>query len=396
MNRSPAVERIPARFHLTPVEELEFGRSTLASSEPGLVSVIMPTFNRAATIGEAISSVASQSYRPLELIIVDDGSTDNTNQLVQEQSSSLGHSCRLRFKYVWQENRGAPSARNRGLVESRGQFVQYLDADDTMDRDRIEMQVAHAQSVGGRTLTYGPWLTRFNRAEGLATLQPGANIRSGCDPIAEYLEGRYIPVHGLLWTREALQEVGRWDETLKINEDGDMFLRAVARGWRLSYCARGAIYYHRSKRALNTVSSQRTKETYVSQVASLVRLQLLLDEKDLVTKYSHQLARFYMGRAVSLALLFPDVASDCLELSRNVAPHWARGRKWFCHALLKLTTLGLELDRSGSMRGILNTLHSLGRALRRVSLRRENTVRVALSPGNNEPRCLPASKRAQL
>lgn len=90
--------------------------------EPGLVSVIIPSYNRGYIVGKSIESVLAQSYRQIEVIVVDDGSTDNTREVV------AGFDDRVR--YFYKENGGVSTARNLGLRECRGEFIALLDSDD--------------------------------------------------------------------------------------------------------------------------------------------------------------------------------------------------------------------------------------------------------------------------
>jgi glycosyltransferase involved in cell wall biosynthesis len=101
--------------------------------EPGLVSVVIPTYNRAHLIGAAIDSVLAQSYKSVEIIIVDDGSRDNTRDIV----AAYGHPVR----YVHQENGGVAAARNTGFRHARGEFVALLDSDDEWRPWKLEAQV---------------------------------------------------------------------------------------------------------------------------------------------------------------------------------------------------------------------------------------------------------------
>jgi glycosyltransferase involved in cell wall biosynthesis len=102
--------------------------------EPGMVSVIIPTFNRGYFIGKTIDSVLSQTYRQIELIIVDDGSSDDTRTVVAQYGSQV--------HYIYQENAGLASARNTGLAAARGEFIAFQDSDDIWLPWKIQAQVA--------------------------------------------------------------------------------------------------------------------------------------------------------------------------------------------------------------------------------------------------------------
>src|SRR5271157_3746140 len=105
---------------------------------PNLVSVIVPTYNRAHFILKAVDSVLAQTYRPIELIIVDDGSTDETDGVVEEWSSKLFQNDNFRVYYLTQQNKGPSAARNLGIVRCQGEYIQFLDSDDTLHQDKIK------------------------------------------------------------------------------------------------------------------------------------------------------------------------------------------------------------------------------------------------------------------
>ena len=100
------------------------------------VSVIIPAYNRADLIGETLESVFAQTYRDYEIIVVDDGSTDNTKEVL----ASLAAAGKLRYTY--QENAGLPAARNTGIRLAVGKYVAFLDSDDLFAPDKLEKQVA--------------------------------------------------------------------------------------------------------------------------------------------------------------------------------------------------------------------------------------------------------------
>lgn len=104
------------------------------SGEPGLVSVLIPTFNRAYILGKTIESVLAQTYQPLEIIVVDDGSTDETRTLIE----SFG----TRIRYIYQKNAGLAAARNMGLAAARGEFIAFQDSDDLWLPWKLQAQVA--------------------------------------------------------------------------------------------------------------------------------------------------------------------------------------------------------------------------------------------------------------
>jgi len=101
-------------------------------------SVIIPTYNRRAFLEEAVQSVRAQTYRDFEIIIVDDGSTDDTAAFVEANRQHL--------KYVYQENAGPSAARNTGIARASGRYVTFLDSDDLWHPRKLEVQTAFMQS----------------------------------------------------------------------------------------------------------------------------------------------------------------------------------------------------------------------------------------------------------
>lgn len=113
------------------------------NSEPtALVSAVVPAFNRGRLITAALDSIAGQTYRPLEIVVVDDGSTDDTLQVVARWAENNDQSRSLIVRSVSQDNQGANAARNRGIREAKGEFVAFLDSDDRWLPDKLARQMA--------------------------------------------------------------------------------------------------------------------------------------------------------------------------------------------------------------------------------------------------------------
>jgi glycosyltransferase involved in cell wall biosynthesis len=116
-----------------------------------LVSVIIPTFNRAYCVGSAIDSALKQTHRNTEILVLDDGSTDGTRDLVKQSYSGDP-----RVRYFHHENRGVTATRNRGISLSRGDFVALLDSDDTWSPWKLELQLACLESQPELGSPHGP------------------------------------------------------------------------------------------------------------------------------------------------------------------------------------------------------------------------------------------------
>ncbi len=188
-------------------------------SEAGLVSTIIPVFNRAAMLEEAVASVLAQTYRPIEVLIVDDGSTDTTVAVAAQLASSHPSSIRV----LTQINAGPGAARNQGLREARGEFVQYLDSDDLLLPTKFELQVAALRANPDTGLCYGK-TRRRDVASGTEQIwaRTGEHI-AGMFP--DFLNKRGWDTNAPLWRRSACDQVGPW-LSLRCMEDWEHDLRA--------------------------------------------------------------------------------------------------------------------------------------------------------------------------
>ena len=185
--------------------------------------MIVPSFNRESSIIESLNSVFTQTYRPIEIIIVDDGSTDETRQAVEKWASEASGDDFL-VRYFYQENAGAGAARNRGIKELAGEYVQFLDSDDRIHPARFKRLVEVFEETGADFIQTG-----FD----------------GFDPqTGEVIEQHYsrpeenqveLALRGLLWAntlrsafrRSLVDRIGPWKTEMTCFEDREYIERAV-------------------------------------------------------------------------------------------------------------------------------------------------------------------------
>ena len=125
-------------------------------AEYQMVSVIIPTYNRALLIKESIQSVFNQTHRPIECLIIDDGSTDNTAKVIGNLQTKLA-TVDFKLIYIKQDNSGAPASRNNGIKNASGEFFQFLDSDDLLYPNKIKDQVSILQNQKQTDGVYGNW-----------------------------------------------------------------------------------------------------------------------------------------------------------------------------------------------------------------------------------------------
>lgn len=192
----------------------------LASSEKPLVSVIIPTYNRAPILPRALESVISQSYEPLEIIIVDDGSTDNTAAVIKAWQAKTTRS----IKYVYQSNGGCSSARNHGIQLSTGRLIALLDSDDSWLPEAIERLVGRLLETGA-DMVFSPAIERY----GVDKARVNIPVAAACpDNLAvEHFLSTNIRNGSVLFKRQIFEQLGYYRVDLKYNEDSDFMQRAA-------------------------------------------------------------------------------------------------------------------------------------------------------------------------
>ncbi|MGN6267191.1 MAG: glycosyltransferase family 2 protein [Ginsengibacter sp.] len=188
----------------------------------GLVSVIIPTYDRSTLLKEAIESVIAQTYRPIECIVVDDGSTDDTKKVVEE----IGNTVDKNFKlvYIFQENSGSQVARNTGTKESSGDFIQYLDSDDLLYPEKLEKQVLFLNEHLEVDGVFGDW------EMGIPGKKDFIEAWDSEDMITQLLMERIIVNFSFLMRREIINKIGEWDINIKRNQEIDFQVRGLLAG----------------------------------------------------------------------------------------------------------------------------------------------------------------------
>jgi len=180
------------------------------------VSVIIPTFNRGYCLEESIRSVLDQSFTDFELIVVDDGSTDNTSELVGQFPA---------VKLIrLEENRGVSFARNRGMVEAQGDCIAFLDSDDLWEKDKLASQVKWIERGFHAVYTDEIWIRNRVRVNPMNKHRKySGDIFRYCLPLC------IVSPSSVLLRAKMLSEVGGFDESMQVCEDYDLWLRIAKR-----------------------------------------------------------------------------------------------------------------------------------------------------------------------
>jgi len=224
-----------------------------------LVSTLIPCYNADQWIGEAIDSALGQSYSPHEVIVVDDGSTDRSLEIISSFSK--------RIRWETGPNRGGNSARNRLLELSRGDWLQYLDADDYLQGDKIAHQMKFLASSSQKPdiifspITMEYWSEGHCRHELLTIPEP-------YDPWVLLASWRLPQTGACLWLKQAILDVGGWEREQPCCQEHELYLRLIKCEKLFAYCpVGGAIYRQWSD---NTVCR--------GNVAEVHRRRLLIEQ----------------------------------------------------------------------------------------------------------------------
>lgn len=185
------------------------------------VSVVIPTYNCSKFITEAIDSVLNQTYKDLEIIVVDDGSTDKTKEVLKAFID------RKSIYYVYQENKGPGAARNTGIKAAQGEYIAFLDADDQWFRDKLRLQLEYLGKNSQNAFIYTDLMEMHNDQ----IIYRSRLKEGGYKHVAEgwiydnLLKESFVFAQTVIVKREILNEVGMFDEGLRIAEDRDLWLR---------------------------------------------------------------------------------------------------------------------------------------------------------------------------
>jgi glycosyltransferase involved in cell wall biosynthesis len=198
------------------------GKAPEAAFEPGLVSVVVPTHNRAGLLVETLDSVSAQTHRPVELVVVDDGSTDETEAVVAAWRAVHGD---VEVRYVRQEPQGPGAARNQGLRLSRGEFIQYLDSDDLLAPEKLASQVSALRAAPAAGFVLCDLRTFGGQREWEIRVRPSGTDRRGV--LEAYLSGQRWPPLSPLYRRVGCLRVGAWHEGIRGMEDWEYEVRAI-------------------------------------------------------------------------------------------------------------------------------------------------------------------------
>jgi glycosyltransferase involved in cell wall biosynthesis len=281
-----------------------------------LVSIVVPNYNYGRWLGETLDSCLSQTHRPIEIIVCDDGSTDDSRAVIDRYLRQ----CPDIVRALPAPHRNANFARNRGIEAARGEFVQLLDSDDLMLPEKLTRQVARLTEERG-DVCYADWRMRTHGKDG--SYRDGEVEVSGAQasPLLSVLGGWWSATAAFLWRRDLLERLGRCDETLDSAQDTDIVLRAALSEARFVYdpsCL--AIYRRHSVRSTSQVDplGRHVNNMKIFQAAE-ARLRA---EGRLAPTYAAALATTYFRQARTVFWLDRAKYRDALAATLRLSPRY--------------------------------------------------------------------------
>lgn len=204
-------------------------------TEAIIFSVIVPTFNRSNALYKCLESLASQTFSKFEVIVCDDGSTDNTVEVVSHFKS------KLRIKYLFEQNWGGPARpRNNGVREAEGAWLAFLDSDDYWDSRKLEIIVEYTKRAD---LIYHKMRIVDMNGKHFSTI--GSKLKSGFSFPGLLVDGNLIPLSSVVCKKKLVQELGGFDENRKLIavEDYDLWIRLSQLKCNVCFVSKQLGYY---------------------------------------------------------------------------------------------------------------------------------------------------------
>jgi glycosyltransferase involved in cell wall biosynthesis len=283
------------------------------------VSILVPAYNAERWIGSALESALKQSWPDIEIIVVDDGSEDQTFAVAKQYESS-------KVKVLRQENRGAAAARNTALHEAQGDFLQYLDADDLLSPDKVEEQVSLLQDFP-EYLSVSSAIYFFDGSDPDAGLVERSGATNTDDPVAWLTEllgpdGPFgmVPYGAWLTPRSVADRAGPWDETVRSpDDDGEYFARVALASHGIRTSKMGKYYYRKFSQG-GSYSSTFNEPLLRGRLYSLdCKAKWLLVHTQHPRAY-RALANRYLDLAFSAYPAFPVFTAEALRKAKSMGP----------------------------------------------------------------------------
>lgn len=281
-----------------------------------LVSIIIPVYNTEKHLAACLRSAIEQTWPETEIIVVDDGSTDSSLQIARGFESEM-------VKVIAQKNKGASAARNTGLKEAQGDYIQFLDADDLLSADKMESQV---KALNGSTtrVTLCRTVHFFDGDNPQQGVVPNDWFCADNDNPVDFLIKLYagedempgfggmVQPNAWLTPRALIDKAGLWNEFRCPDDDGEFFCRVILASEGVKFSDKGINYYRKYK-SEGSLSGQKSFEAMENIIASIDLKYGYLKERTNDPILHRVFARHYWWTGVGTYPLFKDLSAYCIK-----------------------------------------------------------------------------------
>lgn len=303
------------------------------------ISVIIPTFNRANLICYTLDSITISNTEIFEIIVVDDGSTDNTEELVRSNYPTV--------RFIKQENQGAPTARNLGLKESKGDYVLFLDSDDLLEKDFFYSRKLFIEVNSNLDGIYSKFdfftgAESFNVAYEVPRYSryPLFDVGNEDKILNNLLGGWYLPICTIIWKKSFLLKIEGFQTDLIINQDVDLLFRAIiADGKFMGVDGPGALIREHQNERVGAMNKNTFKIDQVYQLR--VKFQEEMIRKNIWNEtYSDSLSSYCFEIWSIYRKTMPTEAKNFLIFSKQMNPNLKLKGRFILRCLSKI--IGIE------------------------------------------------------
>jgi glycosyltransferase involved in cell wall biosynthesis len=315
-----------------------------------LVSVIIPLYNRARFIEETLDSVAHQTWRPIEIVAVDDGSTDDSVRVVQQWFRTLKNEQKkgLSLNLLKQANKGAPAARNHGLREAKGEYIQFLDSDDLLMPEKLAVQMKFL--LNNKEYGYV-----YSITESFGNDNKQISGTKGSQKLAVHLEGHTLNTEVGIYRKNVCDKLGPWKEKLDIWQDIEYNLRLLLSNVKIKFIAEVLVLFRidNTKRISDKFTSEEVLKT-IHEMLFVMRQKASIEEKRIIkNKLSAQCFSIALHALLDKKIT---LAHEAIQLGLKLSQK--RGRTCKLMVLNGLTRLILPVKmKQKAARGIMQIIN---------------------------------------
>jgi glycosyltransferase involved in cell wall biosynthesis len=296
-----------------------------------LVSVLIPCYNSALYIAETLNSVIAQSYTNWECIVVDDHSIDNSVEIIEEYIQTYPG----KIKLFTNSRKGACAARNFAFAKSKGEFIQYLDADDLLNETKIEYQL-NAVKNDFTKIANGRWGRFYTQTPKKETIEwgPHKSLRKDLSPLEWLQQNHMSQTSCWLIPKHLIEHAGGWDETLLMNQDGEFFSRVITNAKEVIYTPEAKAYYR--SQISNSISTFKNSEKFKSLFTTCKKFEQLMLQMDGSPATHLAIANKYQEFVYSAFPLLPElIKTSKQKIKEHGGSNWPAPKGNLIDRLLK-------------------------------------------------------------